>query len=171
MSITYPRFEACIRCSAGVLFDLVADMPRYHRWLPGSEAFGGTRDVLPYPVQKGTTYLDFGPAGERPGQVTEYDPPAHLGFHQTMKVRLGPLTADIDINVHYTFTQEGDSTHVLRALELSLETPGLARLLAPLIRHKFNVENRRILTALKDYAERQSTGLDESRLHSHQPPS
>ncbi len=45
-------------------------MPNYGRWLPGSEAFGGTTEISPYPVRLGTTYLDAGPAGQRPGSVT-----------------------------------------------------------------------------------------------------
>jgi hypothetical protein len=49
------------------IFDLIADMPNYGRWLPGSEAFSGTTKVSRYPIRLGTTYLDAGPAGERPG--------------------------------------------------------------------------------------------------------
>ena len=51
------------------------DMPNYGRWLPGSEAFGGMTEVSPYRVRLGTTYLDAGPLGQRPGSVTGYDPP------------------------------------------------------------------------------------------------
>jgi hypothetical protein len=55
------RFSAQIHGSAEMIFDLVADMPNYDRWLPDSSAFGGTVDVKPYPVRLGTTYLDAGP--------------------------------------------------------------------------------------------------------------
>jgi hypothetical protein len=41
MSTTHPRFTAQIEGSAEFIFNLVADMPNYGRWLPGSEAFGG----------------------------------------------------------------------------------------------------------------------------------
>jgi uncharacterized protein YndB with AHSA1/START domain len=68
-----------------LLFDLLADMPHYGRWLPDSDAFGGTRDVFPYPVQQGTRYIDYGPAGERHGVVTQFDPPTRLVFHQTWR--------------------------------------------------------------------------------------
>jgi len=43
---------------------LTADLPNYGRWLPGSEAFGETTEVSPYPDRLGTTYLDAGPAGQ-----------------------------------------------------------------------------------------------------------
>ncbi len=54
------RFTAQIYGSPEMIFDLVADMPNYGRWLPNSSAFGGTVDVAPYPVRLGTTYLDAG---------------------------------------------------------------------------------------------------------------
>jgi hypothetical protein len=72
-------------------------MPNYGRWLPGSDAFGGTKEVSPYPVRLGTTYLDGGPAGERPSSVTGYDRPKYIAFHHTMLLRKGPLTANIDV--------------------------------------------------------------------------
>ena len=51
-------FTTQITGSPATIFDLVADMPNYGRWLPDSSAFGGTINVTPYPVRLGTTYLD-----------------------------------------------------------------------------------------------------------------
>jgi hypothetical protein len=70
MSTSYPQSTARIEGSPETIFDPIADMPNYGRWLPGSEAFGGTTEVSPYPVRLGTTYLDAGPAGQRPCSVT-----------------------------------------------------------------------------------------------------
>jgi len=53
-------------------FALIADMPNYGRWLPGSKALGGRTEVSPYPVRLGTTYLDAGPVDQRPGSVTGF---------------------------------------------------------------------------------------------------
>jgi hypothetical protein len=75
MSLCHPHFTAQIQGAGETIFDLIADMPNYGRWLRGSEAFGGTTKVSPYPVRLGTTYLDAGPAGQRPGSVTAYDRP------------------------------------------------------------------------------------------------
>src|SRR2546427_6110630 len=58
MSTSHPVFTARIEGSQKNIFDLVADMPNCGRWLPGSEACGGTTEVSPYPVRLGTTYLD-----------------------------------------------------------------------------------------------------------------
>jgi len=39
MSISHSQFTARIEGSRETIFDLIADMPNYGRWLPGSEAF------------------------------------------------------------------------------------------------------------------------------------
>ena len=83
------RFTSQMNGSPGMIFDLVADMPNYGRWLPDSSAFGGTIDVKPYPVQLGTTYLDAGPV-QSPGSATEFDRPRHLSFHHTVQIRQSP---------------------------------------------------------------------------------
>jgi len=49
-----------------LLFDLLSDMPNYGRWLPGSEQFGRTTDVVPYPVQLDSKYHDGKP--DEPGK-------------------------------------------------------------------------------------------------------
>ncbi len=46
-------YTASIATTPDVLFDLLADMPNYGRWLPGSAAFGSTTDVDPYPRPTG----------------------------------------------------------------------------------------------------------------------
>jgi uncharacterized protein YndB with AHSA1/START domain len=97
MSTLHPQFKARIEGSPETIFDLIADMPNYGRWLPGSDAFGGTTEVSPYPLRLGTTYLDAGPAGKRPGSVTEYDRPKSIAFHHTMLLKQGPLRANIDV--------------------------------------------------------------------------
>lgn len=156
MSASHPRFTARIEGSPEVIFDLVADMPNYGRWLSGSQAFGGTTEVSPYPVCLGTNYLDAGPMGQRPGSVTEYDPPWRIAFHHTMLLKRGPLIADIDVNVRYTLEPIERGTFVIRDLDLTIEIPGLLRVVKPLVLHAFRKENRRILAELKRYVEVQT---------------
>jgi hypothetical protein len=57
-------YRASIATTPDVLFDLLADMPNYGRWLPGSAAFGSTTDVDPYSVRLGSRYHD-GKPGEQ----------------------------------------------------------------------------------------------------------
>jgi hypothetical protein len=153
LSTTHPRFTTRIKGSAAVIFDLIADMPNYHRWLSGSQSFGGTTQVTPYPVRLGTTYLDAGPAGERPGVVTAYDPPRRIAFHQTMLLKQGPLKANIDIHVRYTLDPVEAETIVVRELDLAIQLSGLMKLAEPLILYAFRKENLRTLAELKRYVE------------------
>jgi uncharacterized protein YndB with AHSA1/START domain len=155
MAVSHPRFTALIRGAPEVVFQLVADMPNYGRWLPRSAAFGGTTHVTPYPVRLGTTYLDAGPAGERPGSVTGYEPPRFIAFHHTMLLKKGPIAADIDVHVRFTFEPVELGTFVARDLDLTLKMAGLQKMLEPLVVLGFRKENLRILAELKRYVEAQ----------------
>ena len=90
------------------LFGLIADMPNYGRWLPGSTAFGQTTGVEPYPVQLGSRYRDGKPGEpgkEWWGEVTGWQPPGSLDFHHTITVR--QLRATVDTHIHYSIEPVG----------------------------------------------------------------
>jgi len=148
-----PKFAARIEGPPEFIFDLIADIPNCHRWLPGSEAFGGTRNVIPYPVQLGTRYLDGGPLGERPGTVTEFDRPRRIAFHHTMLLKKGPLVADIDVHVRYTLAPAERATFVVRELDMAILLRGVWKLAHPLVVSGFRKENLRIMAELKRYVE------------------
>lgn len=138
-----------------VLFDLLADLPEYGRWLPGSESFGRTTDVEPYPVRLGTRYRDGKP--DEPGRhwqgtVTGYQPPGSLDFHQVIPVP--QLRGSVDVHVHYTLEPEDGGTRVERWLILDVAIPLLLRPLRAAVTSRFDKENVRMLAALKQYAER-----------------
>lgn len=153
MSTSHLVFTKQIEGSSETIFDLIADMPNYGRWLPGSEAFAATTQVSPYPVRLGTTYVDGGPAGVRRGSVTEYDPPQHIAFQQSMRLKKGPLSADIDIRIRYTLHAIQRITHVTRAVDLSIQIPGLLMAAETLVKWAFRRESLRILTELKRFVE------------------
>jgi uncharacterized protein YndB with AHSA1/START domain len=146
------RFTTQIRGTPETIFDLVADMPNYGRWLPDSSAFGGTVGVTPYPVRLGTTYLDAGPI-EKPGEVTEFDRPRHISFHHIVQLRQGPLNTDVDARIRYTFEPKDGGTLVDRNLALTFDLHGVIRLALPVILYGFRKENDRTLAALKRYVE------------------
>jgi uncharacterized protein YndB with AHSA1/START domain len=146
------RFTTQIHGAPETIFDLVADMPNYGRWLPNSSAFGGTVGVTPYPVRLGTTYLDTGPIN-KPGSVTEFDPPRHISFHHTVQLRQGPLNTDVDARIRYIFEPHDGGTFVERRLVLTFDLRGVARLALPIILRGFRKENDRTLAALKRYVE------------------
>jgi hypothetical protein len=157
MSTSHPRFTARVEGPPEIIFDLIADMSNYGRWLPGSEAFGGTTEVSPYPVRLGTTYLDAGPAGQRPGSVTGYDRPKYIAFHHTMLLKRGPLAANIDVHIRCTLEPLERATCLIRNPDLTIQIPGLLKLAEPLVVSVFRKENVRILAELKHYVEAQPT--------------
>jgi uncharacterized protein YndB with AHSA1/START domain len=149
------QFTAQIHGSPDTIFDLVADMPNYGRWLPNSSAFGGTVDVTPYPVRLGTTYLDAGPI-LKPGSVTEYDRPRHISFHHAVQVRQSLFNTDVDARIRYTFEPKDGGTFVERRLVLIFDLRGIIRLALPVLLYGFRKENDRTLAALKRYVEGQA---------------
>jgi len=146
------RFLTYIAGPPETIFDLVADMPNYGKWLPDSSAFGGTIDVTPYPVRLGTTYVDAGPI-LKPGSVTEYDRPKHISFHHTVQMRKSFLNTDIDAQIRYSFDAENGGTHVDRKLALTFDLHGVSSLVLPILLLGFRKENNRTLAALKRYVE------------------
>jgi uncharacterized protein YndB with AHSA1/START domain len=146
------RFTTQIKRSPETIFELVADMPNYSLWLADSPAFKGTVNVTPYPVRLGTTYLDAGPI-EKPGSVTEYDPPTHISFHHTVQLRQGLLNTDVEARIRYTFEPNAVGKLVDRRLVLTFNLKGIFNFALPFILFGFRKENVRTLAALKRYLE------------------
>lgn len=147
-------YYSLVAAPPSVLFGLLADMPNYERWLPGSQHFGGTTDVEPYPVQLGSRYHDGRP-GE-PGKdwwgtVTGFQSPGSLDFHHTIAVN--QLKATADVHIHYSFEPENGSTRVSRWLVLDISMPVIFRPLRGLIINSFDKENLRTMAAVRQYAE------------------
>jgi hypothetical protein len=153
MSTLHLHFNALIKGSPKIIFDLIADLPNYNLWLPASDSFGATTQVSPYPVRLGTTYLDAGKAGLRPGSVTGYDPPKHIAFHHTMMLKRGPIDANVDAHIRYTIEAVESATSVIRDLGLTIKIRGFWKIAKPLVVRGFRKENVRILAALKRYVE------------------
>ena len=142
-----------------VIFDLIADMPNYRRWLPHSMEFDRITEVSPYPVRLGTTSLDAGPLGQRPGAVTRFERPEHIDFHLTWLFKRGRLIANLDIQIRYTLELIERATRVIRDYNLTVRIPGLVKVLGPLVAYEARRENARILRSLKRYVEAQP-GVD-----------
>ncbi len=145
------HYSILINGSADAIFAMLADLPHYDRWLPGSKAFGEIRDITPLPVGLGTTYIDAGPSGIRRGEITEYDPPTRLSFHQPMHVKQGLVRGTIDIHLRHTLEQVEQTTRLNRDLTLGIQ--GLLKVAQPFVISAFREENERMLRALKQYVE------------------
>lgn len=147
-------YTAYVAAPPSTVFGLLADLPNYGRWLPGSAQFGGTTDVEPYPVRLGTRYHDGQP--DQPGHdwwgtVTGYQPPGSLDFHHTIPV--SQLRATVDVHIHYSFEPADAGTQVSRWLVLDITMPALFRPLRRAIVSRFDHENVRTIAAVKTYAE------------------
>jgi uncharacterized protein YndB with AHSA1/START domain len=145
------HFTTLIEGSAETVFALIADLAHYDRWLPGSKAFGTITQISPLPVGLGTTYIDAGPTGTRHGEVTEYDPPTRISFHQPMQVKQRLLTGTIDIHLRHTLEPTEQMTRLNR--DLTLHIHGLLKVAQPFVIAAFRQENERMLLALKRYVE------------------
>jgi hypothetical protein len=149
-------YAATIAAPPGLVFSLLADLPNYGQWLPGSDAYGATTDVEPYPVRCGTRYHDGKPGAPGRdwwGTVTGFQPPGSLDFHHTISV--APLRATVDVAIHYCLEPREEATHVTRWLVLDVTMPVITRPLLRLITAGFDKENQRTMAALQRYAEAQ----------------
>jgi Polyketide cyclase / dehydrase and lipid transport len=147
-----------------VLFDLIADMPNYGRWLPASEQFADTTDVEPYPVRLGSRYRDGRPgeAGkEWLGSVVGFQRPGSIDFHHLIGVR--QLRATVDVHIHYSFEGDGEGTVVTRWLVLDFDMPVVFRPLRSAVTSRFDKENLRTMAAVKQYAEAHAGESDRGR--------
>jgi hypothetical protein len=155
-------YKANIAAQPTVLFELLSDLPNYGRWLPRSEAFGETTDVVPYPVQLGSKYHDGKPAVPGKnwwGAVIGFQPPGSIDFQHVIYV--GQLRATVDVHIHYSIEWEGQSTLVNRWLVLDITMPGILRPLRRLLIERFEKENARTMDALRKYAEAHPAGVPE----------
>jgi hypothetical protein len=149
------KFYTCdVAAPPCVLFELLADMPGYGRWLPGSRQFGRTTEVEPYPVQLGSRYRDGKP--DEPGRdwrgtVTGFQPPGSLDFHHVIAV--AQLRATADVHIHYSIEPGSAATTVTRWLVLDISMPAAFRPFRGLIVSSFDKENLRTMAAVKKYAE------------------
>ena len=147
-------YSSSIAAPPELLFDLLADMPNYDRWLPPSGQFARTTDVEPYPVQLGSRY-HYGkpdqPGKDWRGTVTGFQRPGSIDFHHTIGVR--QLRTTVDVHIHYSFEPDQTGTVVNRWLILDFTMPAVFRPLRPVITAKFDQENLRTMAAVKQYAE------------------
>jgi hypothetical protein len=72
-----------------------------------------------------------------------------------MSLKKGPLTADLDIRIHYVFEHSGKATNVIRTLDFAIEIP-FFRFAKPIVLQGLRKENVRILSELKGYIETNS---------------
>lgn len=144
------QFTVDINGPREMIFDLIADLAHYDRWLPGSKVFGGMAQVSSASPGIGTTYAD----GAMRGSITEFNPPERITFEQSMPVKVLLLTGKLDTRVRYTLEaigSDGQSTHVIREVTFNLH--GVLKAMQPLLFGTIRRESGRLLEMMKRYVE------------------
>jgi uncharacterized protein YndB with AHSA1/START domain len=144
------RLSTDIDGTCETIFNLIADLAHYDRWLPGSRVFGGMTGVSPVSLGVGTTYAD----GPMRGTITEFDPPEHITFEQSMPLKVVVLTGRLDVHVRYTLETTGNdeqATQVIR--DVTFSPRGILAVAQPLFVSTIRRESERMLEMLKQYVE------------------
>ena len=81
------RFESrtVIQRPVGAVFERLADLPGYTRWMHRTGLFRRCGLTSEAPVRKGTTYFDATRMGTFEGEVTEFVPPSRIAFRETLR--------------------------------------------------------------------------------------
>lgn len=141
------QFTIAIESPRGTVFDLIADLAHYDRWLPGSKVFGGMTQVSSTPPGVGTTYAD----GTMRGSITEFNAPERVTFEQSMPIKMLLLTGKLDVCVCYTLETVGQATQVKR--DVTFDLRGILKMAQPLVAATIRRESGRLLQIMKRYVE------------------
>ncbi len=144
-------FTTHIDSSCETVFALIADIAHYDRWLPRSRAFGSVTEVSPVPVGAGTKYVDTGPTGTMHGSITDYRPPAHIAFRQSMPIKVLLFAGTLEMDIRYTLEPVGRATRVVRIVTFNL--PGVLKVGQPIVVATVRRESDRLLQVMKRHVE------------------
>ena len=139
-----------IAASPEVVFDLIADLHDYGRWLPSAGDYEGTSEISPPPVAVGTTYVEHSRTGVRHGVVIALARPDVVAFRQPMTLRprsLGTIASTVTMSV----SANAVGARVTRTIELGI--PRRLKLVRSTIVGRYARESERMLRRLKAYAE------------------
>jgi uncharacterized protein YndB with AHSA1/START domain len=140
------RFESrtVIRRPVGVVFDRLADVPGYRRWMHHTGLFRRCELVSEPPVRQGTTYVDATRMGTFHGEVTEFAPPTRLAFSETLSWFGSPVS-----QARPGYVLEGDESSTVVHHVAEGELFGWMRFLRPVAAFMARVERTRTLKSLK----------------------
>jgi uncharacterized protein YndB with AHSA1/START domain len=110
MAESIVRFESrmVIRRPVGDVFDRLADLPDYERWMHRTGLFRKCHLTSEPPVQLGTTYADATRMGTFEGEVTEFVRPTRIAFRETLRWFGSPMS-----EARPEYVLEGDETETV----------------------------------------------------------
>jgi uncharacterized protein YndB with AHSA1/START domain len=108
------------------VFARLADLDGYRTWMRRTGLFRRSRQTSDGPVGRGTAYVDATRMGAFRGEVTDYQPPARIGFRETLRWFGSDL---MEARPQYTLEADQDKTIVHHVAEGELF--GIMRLMKP----------------------------------------
>jgi len=109
------------------VFARLADLGGYRTWMRRTGLFRRSRQTSDGPVGLGTDYFDATRMGTFRGEVTDYKPPARIGFRETLRWFGSDL---MEARPAYSLEADRDKTIVHHVAEGELF--GMMRLMKPL---------------------------------------
>ncbi|GAA2139919.1 hypothetical protein GCM10009844_09140 [Nocardioides koreensis] len=140
------RFESRteIRRPVGVVFERLADLPGYGRWMHRTGLFRRCDVTSADPVGKGTAYVDATRMGTFQGEVTEFVAPSRIAFRETLQWSGTPM-----MQARPEFSLEGDEEATVVHHVAVGELFGWMRVMKPAAALMAKVERTRTLSSLK----------------------
>jgi uncharacterized protein YndB with AHSA1/START domain len=140
-----------IEASPQTVFDLLANLRGYNKWLASSKTFNRLDHVADDAPQLGTVYSDIGTNSRMIGKIIQFNPPHQLAFQQSSAINLFVPVGNIDITIHYTLLIEETGTRVNRQQDIKLH--GFIKIFENRLARSIQKENIRILESAQRYLE------------------
>ena len=126
------------------VFARLADLDGYRTWMRRTGLFRRSGQTSDGPVGQGTAYFDATRMGTFRGEVTEYQPPARIGFRETLRWFGSDL---MEARPEYTLEADQDKTIVHHLAEGELF--GMMRWMKPVAALVARSERARTVESLK----------------------
>ncbi len=140
------RYEtrATVHRPIGQVFARLADVDGYGAWMRRTGLFRRSAGTSNGPLGLGSTYVDATRMGTFHGRVSEFDPPARIGFQETLHWFGSDL---MEARPAYVLEEDGDTTIVHHVAEGELF--GVMRLMKPVAAWMARGERARTLESLR----------------------
>jgi hypothetical protein len=122
----------------------LADLEGYRTWMRRIGLFRRSGQTSRGPLGLGTVYFDATMMGTFHGEVTDYDPPARIGFRETLRWFGSDL---MEARPEYTLEADRDKTIVHHVAEGELF--GIMRLMKPVAALLARNERARTIESLR----------------------
>jgi uncharacterized protein YndB with AHSA1/START domain len=144
MSIVRFESQTVIQRPTSEVFERLADLAGYGRWMHRAGLFRACRLTSEVPIREGTTYVDSTRMGRFDGEVTEFVPPTRIVFRETLRWFGSPMT-----QARPEYHLEGDESATIVHHVAVGELYGWMRLMRPVAAWMANRERSSTLNSLK----------------------